>query len=235
MFCIGIDIGGTKIRAVLWNGKKVIRAREVPTPKNKNDFQKRLVALVSSLRRHDVEAIGIGAAGIVKGTVLLSSPNIPYIKNFVFRPLWPRSIRLRVDNDARAFARAKLLRGAGHGAKSIFALTIGTGIGRAYGKNGKIAKIKKLEYPERWERTYQAIRRRRNDPVLANFLGKNLARLMKPFKPEVIVVGGGVLERRGFLKRLRKELKARGLPYRIRRTRLTKNAVAIGAALLCTG
>jgi len=232
MFCIGIDIGGTKIRAVLWNGKKVIRAREVPTPKNKNDFQKRLVGLVSSLHRHDVEAIGIGAAGIVKGTVLLFSPNIPYIKNFAFRPLWPRSIRLRVDNDARAFARAELLRGAGRGAKSVFALTIGTGIGRAYGKNGKIIRIKRFEYPERWEKRYQAIQRRRNDPVLANFLGKNLARLMKPFKPEVIVIGGGVMERRGFSRLLEAAFKAQGLTAKIKRARFRKNGVAVGAALL---
>lgn len=233
MPCIGVDIGGTKIRAVLWNGKKVIRAREVPTPKNKRDFKKRLLELIHLLSpQKPIRAIGIGVAGIVNKTTLLFSPNIPCLRNLDFRSLWPRSVALRLDNDARAFARAELLRGAGRGAKSMFALTIGTGIGRAYGKNGKIAKIKKLEYPERWERTYQAIQRRRNDPVLANFLGKNLARLMKPFKPEVIVIGGGVMERRGLSRLLEAAFKAQGLTAKIKRGRFRKNSVAVGAALL---
>lgn len=234
MLALGVDIGGSKIRAVLWNGSRVIRGREAPTPKNKNDFQRRLVALVSSLHRHEVEGIGIGAAGIVKGTVLLFSPNIPYIKNFDFRRVWP-SLRVRVDNDARAFARAELLRGAGRRAKRVFALTIGTGIGRAYGRNGKIIKIKRFEYPEPWEKEYQAVRDRRDNRRLAEFLGKRLAPLMQPYRPEVIVIGGGVIRRRGFLRLLEAAFRSQGVRARLRRARFRKNGVAVGAALLFAG
>lgn len=230
---IGIDIGGTKIRGVLWDGKKVVRSREFATPKNKDNLRKKLVALTASLSgQNPVRAIGIGAAGIVEQTTLLFSPNIPRIRNFEFRPLWPRSIPLRLDNDARAFARAEFLRGAGRGSRILFALTIGTGIGRAFGKNGKIIRVKKFEYPERWEKTYQAIRRKKNDKGLASFLGERLSRLMKPFLPEVVVIGGGVLERRGFLRLLQKSLHAHGLEAAVKRGWLSKNAVAIGAALL---
>lgn len=230
---IGIDIGGTKIRGILWEGKKVVRSREFATPKNKHNLRKKLVALTASLSgRNPVRAIGIGAAGIVERTTLLFSPNIPRIRNFEFRPLWPRSIPLRLDNDARAFARAEFLRGAGRGSRILFALTIGTGIGRAFGKNGKIIKLKKFEYPERWEKTYQAIRRKKNDKELASFLGERLSRLMKPCLPEVVVIGGGVLERAGFLRLLETALKARGLTVKIRRAHFQKNGVAVGAALL---
>ena len=233
MAIIGIDIGGTKIRAVLWDGRRVVRAHEFPTPKNKKDFKEGLATLIAHLSREkSIRAIGIGAAGIVEKTTLVSSPNISYIKNFAFRPLWPRSIRLRVDNDARCFARAELLSGAGRGAKSLFALTIGTGIGRAYGKNGKIVKLKRFEYPERWEKAYQAIRSRRDDRQLANFLGEKFYRLMRPFKPEVVVIGGGVMERRGFPRRLETALRDQGLRAKIRRAAFRKNAAAIGAALL---
>src|SRR3989338_61147 len=146
MLFIGVDIGGTKIRGVLWNGKKVVRAHEFPTPKNKDDFKEGLMTLVPHLSREkSIRAIGIGAAGIVEKTTLVSSPNISYIKNFAFRPLWPRSIRLRVDNDARCFTRAELFSGAGRGAKSLFALTIGTGIGRGAGQKRKKKKKKKNE------------------------------------------------------------------------------------------
>ena len=230
---IGIDIGGTKIRGILWNRKKVVRACEVPTPKNKRDFVKKLLELTSLLRRSArIEGVGIGAAGIVGRTTLLFSPNIPYIRNFDFRSLWLRSIPMRVDNDARAFARAEFLRGAGRGAKSMFALTIGTGIGRAYGKDGKIINLKKFEYPERWEKEYQVIRNRQDDKKLANFLAEKLSPLLKPFEPEVIVIGGGVTERPGFLRRLAAALKARGLAGKIRRATFRKNGVAVGAALL---
>ena len=233
MLFIGVDIGGTKIRGVLWNGKKVVRAHEFPTPKNKDDFKEGLATLVSHLSREKpIRAIGIGAAGIVEKTTLVSSPNISYIKNFAFRPLWPRSIRLRVDNDARCFARAELLSGAALGAKSLFALTIGTGIGRAYGKNGKIVKLKRFEYPERWEKEYQHLRDMPADRKLANFLGEKLSLLLQPFDPGVIVIGGGVMERRRFLHRLQTAFKARGLKAKIRRAILHKNAVAVGAALL---
>jgi len=228
----GIDIGGTKIRAVLWDDKHVARARELPTPKSKTDFQTRLAALLLSLSRHEVGAIGIGAAGIVKGPVLLFSPNIGYLKNFDFRSFWPRSIAVRVDNDARAFARAELLTGAGRGARSIFALTIGTGIGRAYGKNGKIIRIKRFEYPEPWEKEYQTLRDKRDTRKLAEFLGQRLGPLIKPYRPAVIVVGGGVIRRRGFSRLLEAALRRQGVWATLKRARLRKNGVAVGAALL---
>src|SRR5712692_2036823 len=102
MLIIGIDIGGTKIRGILWDGKRVVRSREIATPKNNGDFREKLVALTESLAGDSrVSGIGIGSAGIVERTTLLFSPNIPCIRNFDFRPLWPRSISLRVDNDAR--------------------------------------------------------------------------------------------------------------------------------------
>ena len=233
MAIIGIDIGGSKIRGILWNGWRVIRALEFPLPKNKNDLKKRIVALISLLSRQElIGGIGIGAAGIVGKTTLISSPNIPYIKNFSFRSLWLRPMVLRVDNDARAFARAELLKGAGRGAKCLFALTIGTGIGRAYGINGKVIRVKKFEYPEPWEKEYQAIRNGRDDKRLANFLGEKLSPLLKPFDPEVIVVGGGIMERHGFLPRLETAFKARDVTAKVRRATFRKNGVAIGAALL---
>ena len=233
MLIVGIDIGGTKIRAILWDGKRAIRVRELPTPKNRSDFENRLVALVPQLvGKEHVGGIGIGAAGITDKRTLLASPNIPYIRNFDFGSLWPRSIRSRLDNDARCFARAEFLIGAGRGSKSLFALTVGTGVGRAYGGKGKIIRFKRFEYPERWEKKYQTIRDSGDYERVAEFLGERLVALIKPFRPEVIVIGGGVMERRGFLRRLQVALKAHGLNCAIRRPRLGKNAVAIGAALL---
>jgi predicted NBD/HSP70 family sugar kinase len=233
MPAIGIDIGGTKTRGILWNVRTAVRAHEFATPKNPSAFASELLALCDGLAAtEDIGGIGIGAAGIVDKTILLASPNIPYIRNFDFRSLWPRPMPLALDNDARSFGRAEFLTGAGRGFNRVFVLTIGTGIGRAYGRGGKIFRVKKFEYPEEWEKEYQMIRDGGDYGKLAEFLGRRLAGLMLPFKPEAVVIGGGVVERQGFFLQLRSALKAQGLDCTIRRSRLGRNAVAIGAVLL---
>jgi predicted NBD/HSP70 family sugar kinase len=233
MRTIGLDIGGTKIRGVLWDGKTVVRALETRTPKTQKDFQKTLSTLITLLSgRGAIRGIGIGAAGIVEKTTLVFSPNIPYIKEFDFRRLWPLPRSLRLDNDARCFARAEMICGAGRGSKNLFGLTIGTGIGRAYGRDGKILRLKKFEYPERWEKQYQEFRKSRNDQKLAAFLGEKLSLLLLPFQPEVVVIGGGVLKREDFFAMLRTEFRNRQLRSSIRRAIFQNNGVAVGAALL---
>lgn len=230
---VGIDIGGTKIRAVSWTGRKVARSAEARTPNHQEKLARAVQKIVRAVAgKKMVDKIGIGVAGVLQGSALILSPNLPAIKRFNFRRLWPSSVAIRVDNDARSFARAEYRLGAGKNAKSIFALTIGTGIGRAYGENGTIQRIKKLEYPERWEKEYQHIRFTASDAALAEFLGKNLAPLLARFKPEVIVIGGGLIKRQGLLKKIRLSLQQRGIAVKIRGSRLGDNAAARGAILL---
>ena len=233
-YCIGIDIGGSKVRGVLWDERGVIAASGFPTPRGIRAFRKRLVALVAKLMRRakgKIRGVGIGAAGTIQGTRVISSRNIPYLKQFDFRSIFPNGA-LRLDNDARAFARAEWLAGAGRGAKRILVFTIGTGIGRAYGKNGRIARLKRFEYSERGEKRYQKIRDAGSDKALADFLSGALVPLVKEYRPSVVLVGGGVMGRPGFLAKLRTEFKKRGMRTPIRRARMGKNAAAIGAALL---
>jgi predicted NBD/HSP70 family sugar kinase len=234
MRLIGIDIGGTKIRALVWNGRRVARVVQCSTPGDLKTFSRKLTALTARLQgRGRLDGVGIGAAGIVEGTRLAASPNIPYIRRFDFRALWPRSIPVRLDNDARCFGRAELSAGAGKGAKAIFALTIGTGIGRACGAKGKIKRIKRLEYPESWEKKYQAVRDEKDDKKLAAFLGIRLQRLVAPYSPDLVVIGGGVSRSERFFRELRAELGRQGLSVPVRKAKLGKDAGAIGAALLC--
>ena len=67
---------------------------------------------------------------------------------------------------------------------------------------------------------------------MAHFLAEKLSPLLKPFEPEVVVIGGGVMERRGFSRRLETAFKARDVTAKVRRATFRKNGVAIGAALL---
>lgn len=196
---LSLDIGGFKIGAI-WRGKgKVLKRAEFATPRNKKAF-------LSLLRKFFKEKrIEIGVAGVVSGTKVVLSPNIPYLRSFDFKKVFPKTV-LRVDNDARVFLREKLSKLK---AKKILAFTIGTGIGRALAEGGRVKKIKKLEYPEKWEREYQKIRDKKSYERLAEFLEEKLSVLIKRYKPEKVVLGGGVLKRRGFYEKLRYKLKVK--------------------------
>ena len=222
-YSAGIDVGGTKIRAVLWDGKRVIKAREFKTPKNLRAFKKLLGGILKNYR---VKKIGIGVPGAVLGNKILFCPNIKYLKNFDISQLRRRTSKLRLDNDARCFARAELIGGTAS-KKNILFLILGTGIGRAVARNSKVLKIKKLEYPEHWEKEYQKIRDSKNNCALAIFLVKHLKGRFKKYNPKLIIIGGGVTERRDFLAKFQKAAK---LP--VRKSKFSKNSAAIGTAML---
>lgn len=224
---IGIDIGGTKTRGVVLRNKtKVLKALEMATPKNLIGFKSALIKLVKFLGQTDKIAIGI--AGVISGGKLVESPNISYLKHFDFSDINNLAFDEKIlDNDVRCFGRAEYKIGNAVGKKTVFFITLGTGVGRAVGKNGKILEIKKFEYPELWEREYQKLRDSQDNKKLAEYLGKKLAKLIKPYQPQTIIVGGGVSRRKGFLAKLKK---TSGLP--VKKSKFGKNAVAIGAAML---
>ncbi|OGF64339.1 hypothetical protein A2661_02390 [Candidatus Giovannonibacteria bacterium RIFCSPHIGHO2_01_FULL_45_24] len=215
----GLDIGGSKIRAVLWDGKNVLAAREAKTPKNLSGFKKTLKKLVGSHPK-----IGIAVPGRARNAIFISATNLPYIRNFDFAKFFFDK-KVKVAHDAWCFARAEY-----EDRRTTFFLTLGTGIGRAAGKCGKVLKIKNFEYPARWERKYKKIRDSHNNAALAMFLAKKLNGVIKTYKIEKVVIGGGAASgqtRKNFAAKLQKTL---GLP--VKKSKLSKNSVAIGAAML---
>src|SRR3989338_3466778 len=122
-----IDIGGSKIRAILLDGKKVLSAHETKTPKNLIAFRKALRNLVGSN-----STVGIAVPGRIRGAVFVSATNLAYIRNFNFKIFFSKT-DVHVDHDARCFARAEY-----KNKEITFFLTLGTGIGRAVGMGGKI-------------------------------------------------------------------------------------------------
>lgn len=238
---LGIDIGGTKIRAVLWNGRQAMKFYESKTPGNISKLEAILTKLLERLTdRTSQPHIGIGAAGIVTSHLLMKSPNIKYIKKLDFHKLFNKVLQglstkyqIKIDNDARCFLRAEIYDAIPRLNKGlVLGVTLGTGVGRALARNGKVLKIKKLEYPEEWEVRYQKVRDEKNNSKLADFLAKKLTILISARKPRTIVVGGGVSHRTNFVSLLRSALKQQGLAMRVSKSRLGQDSVAIGAALI---
>jgi glucokinase len=133
---IGIDIGGTKIAAGVVTAEGVIVDRAlVPTPMGEEHATiSAMREVIEELReRHPtVDAIGVGAAGLVEWP----SGRIRWAPHNAYRQLSLRRLLYEatglptvVDNDANVAAWAEARHGAGAGSDHMVLLTVGTGIG----------------------------------------------------------------------------------------------------------
>jgi glucokinase len=142
---VGIDIGGTKIAAgVVTADSTVLDRTRVPTPPD--DEAATLAALdevVDQLlaRNPGVEAIGLGAAGLVEwpGGNARWAPHNTYRRLELRRLLHERTgLPTVVDNDANAAAWAEAHFGAGAGSDDLVLVTVGTGIGGGLVLGGRL-------------------------------------------------------------------------------------------------
>ncbi|MDP9093658.1 MAG: ROK family glucokinase [Actinomycetota bacterium] len=132
---IGVDIGGTKVSGgvVDVEGHVIDRQRR-PTPGHDiEETEQIIVEIVNELAgRHDVAAVGIGAAGWIandRATVLFS-PHLAW-RNEPLRQGLTGRIRLPVivENDGNAAAWAEYRFGSARGERVVVCVTLGTGIG----------------------------------------------------------------------------------------------------------
>jgi glucokinase len=132
---IGVDIGGTKVAAgVVDDAGHVIDIERRQTPGHDIAETERVIAEVVGVlaKRHDVVAVGIGAAGWIandRATVLFS-PHLAW-RNEPLRDALADRIGspVTVENDANAAAWAEYRFGAARGARVVVCITLGTGIG----------------------------------------------------------------------------------------------------------
>jgi glucokinase len=132
---IGVDIGGTKVAAgVVDEAGHVIDIERRLTPNTDVAQTEQVIAeVVQALRaRHEVVAVGIGAAGWIatdQATVLFS-PHLAWRNEPLRDALADRiGVPVYVENDANAAAWAEYRFGAGQTARVLVCVTLGTGIG----------------------------------------------------------------------------------------------------------
>ncbi|ADB58761.1 ROK family protein [Archaeoglobus profundus] len=122
---LGVDIGGTNIDVVLYDGK-FVHIATYPTQSTitrLNDVLKELVD------EYKVDAVGIGFAGWIRENKILKAPNVN------FKPDFDLNVPYKLDNDANCFALY-----ASHHFKlsNVLGITIGTGIGSGIIVDGKV-------------------------------------------------------------------------------------------------
>ncbi|MDC3954155.1 ROK family protein [Polyangium jinanense] len=142
---IGVDLGGTKIEAVvLREAEKAAPAvdlrRRIPTPRERG-YEGILEAVATLVRDVAAEAgldaktipLGVGMPGGVTGAGLVKNSNTTCLNGGPFRPdlerLLDRSIAF--DNDANCFAlaEARLGAAAAYVGGVVFGVILGTGVG----------------------------------------------------------------------------------------------------------
>ena len=144
LLTIGIDIGGTNLRAaVVDDNGQVLDVEQLPTPPSSEALEMAVVAVVDKLRaRHaGVAAVGLAVAGFVDEDQQLVrfAPHLPWRETPV-KHIMSRALELPVilEHDANSAAWGDHQFGAARDAKNWVLLALGTGIGGAIMMNGEI-------------------------------------------------------------------------------------------------
>jgi fructokinase len=131
MVKIGVDVGGTKIEALALDaqGREVFRKR-VLTPRGDYDATVRTIATLVAECGDGTVGVGIPGA-LSRLTGLIKNANSTWL---IGKPL-KRDLELaigrevRIENDANCFALSEARDGAGEGARVVFGVILGTGVG----------------------------------------------------------------------------------------------------------
>jgi glucokinase len=135
---VGIDLGGTKIYAVIFDGTDVLAEGKAKTPTQGGPLA--VVDAMAGVVRglgpiDDLEGIGVGAPGVIdpnEGTVQ-QAPNLPgWMEPFDVADALSSALNglpVVVDNDVNVGTLAEHRLGAGKGADDLLGVFAGTGVG----------------------------------------------------------------------------------------------------------
>lgn len=139
--CLGLDMGATSMRAsVVGPGGRIVESTRCSLPEGR---AARVQLPIDIARGYldRIDAVGLAVAGTVTAgrltwTANLGIADIDYAAEFRSQLGLPAVVL----NDARAAGIAEAATGAGVGARTLLALTIGTGIGGALLVDGKLVE-----------------------------------------------------------------------------------------------
>ena len=143
MHTAGIDIGGTQLRAAVFDDENhMIAAHKVENDRTLSG-EKNLERLIGFLRSHGaLSGVGVGCPGPLdlKGGRVLNPPNLLGWDNFeIVAWLEDRlGVRAVLNNDANVAGLAEAVLGAGKGCESVAFVGVSTGIGGAFVHRGRI-------------------------------------------------------------------------------------------------
>ena len=141
MRVLGIDIGGTRIKAALLEHRQVVDRQTQATPQ-RPEAVVRLVATWAQAYA-PLDGIGIGVPGMVdEQGVIRFPPNLPAFHGFPLREAVASAtgVATRVENDADVYALGEWRYGAAQGSRFALVVTLGTGVGTGMIVDGRILR-----------------------------------------------------------------------------------------------
>ncbi len=149
-FAIGVDVGGTNLRAAaIDTGGQVLEKLSLDTDmqSGRDAVLEEMCAAVAALRDRyaacaSLAGIGFGVPGLIfmEEGKIRESPNLPGWDNYPIRDEIERKLGTRVflENDANAAALGEKWMGLGRDLESLAMLTLGTGVGGGVVQKGRI-------------------------------------------------------------------------------------------------
>jgi glucokinase len=145
MAVLGLDIGGTQIKAGLVSSEgEVIQATRRDTPTTLEGFSAAVGEILKELNANEgLEGAGIGCKGILHptDTTVVRSPGpIRYLDGHKLSSFLPAGIPVYADNDARVALAGEIVWGAAKGRRNALMLTLGTGVGGGILSDGQMVR-----------------------------------------------------------------------------------------------
>ena len=143
MYYLGVDLGGTNIKAALVDADgAIIKEASTPTklPRPAEAVCDDIAALCNQLAQgQQVAGIGVGCPGTVDGGLVRYSNNLDWHDFAMGDYLRAKTgLPVALANDANAAALGEALAGCAKGAESAVIITLGTGVGGGVVLGGKL-------------------------------------------------------------------------------------------------
>lgn len=165
---IGVDLGGTNVRAALMDGTTVVRKEKAPCPAKgtQEEVIEAIAALIEPLVCEEVTSIGMGVPSVVdtKRGIVYNVANIPSWQEVHLKDIFEErfGIPVHINNDANCFALGESRFGQGRGYKDVVGVTLGTGVGSGImigghlyeGRNAGAGEIGCLSYLDKDYESY---------------------------------------------------------------------------------
>lgn len=141
---VGVDLGGTNIRAGKVIGTDIVQLEKSPTPSEgtTQEVLEKLFSVIDRCFDQHTQSIGVGVPSVVdvERGIVYDVVNIPSWKVVPLKELLENRYKVPayINNDANCFALGEKYFGKAKPYRSIVGLTIGTGMGSGLIFNGKL-------------------------------------------------------------------------------------------------